>query len=114
MKRYLSDVQKQIERLPRRWRGSLLAAVLACLVIFALEVLVESVLESEEEPGRSPLARSIFELSGVYQRAVTVGWRKPEPRFTVIVELNVCPAAIPGRPDQDADRGRSGRHRRGT
>lgn len=89
MKRYLSDVQKQIERLPRRWRGSLLAAVLACLVIFALEVLVESVLESEEEPGRSPLARSIFELSGVYQRAVTVGWRKPEPRFTVIVELNV-------------------------
>ena len=66
-----------------------MAGVLACLAIFALEVLVESLLESEEERGRSPLAHSIFELSGVYQRAVTVGWRKPEPRFTVIVELNV-------------------------
>jgi len=89
MKRYLSRVRRQIERLPRRWRGSLLAAVLACLVIFGLEVLVESLLESPEEHGRSPVARSIFELSGLYQRAVTVGWRKPEPRFTVIVELNV-------------------------
>ena len=90
MRRYLQLVRRRIERLPKRWRGSLLAAVLACLVIFCLELVVESLLKSEEEHGRSPLTHSIFELSGLYQRAVTVGWRKPEPRFTVIVELNVA------------------------
>jgi len=77
-----------LARLPRRWRLSVFAAFLACLAVYGVETLVESILESEEH-GRSPLARSIFELSGLYQRVVTVGWRKPEPRFTTIVELNI-------------------------
>jgi CHASE2 domain-containing sensor protein len=81
-------MRASLARLPHRWRSSVLAALLACLAVYGVEMLVESALESEEH-GRSPLARSIFELSGLYQRAVTVGWRKPEPRFTAIVELNV-------------------------
>jgi CHASE2 domain-containing sensor protein len=89
MRSYARYVLKQLERLPQRWRFSFLAAVLACLVIYGLEHVVESLLRESEEPGRSPLARSIFELSGLYQGAVTIGWRKPEPRFTAIVELNV-------------------------
>jgi CHASE2 domain-containing sensor protein len=63
------------------------AAVLACVAIYAVESLVESRLESGPR-GQSPLTRSVFELSRLYQAAVTVGSRKPQPRFTVILELN--------------------------
>jgi CHASE2 domain-containing sensor protein len=74
-------------RLPRHLWLSLGAAVLACTVAYAAEHGLESLLESEAH-GRSPLTRSIFEISGLYQRIVTVGWRKPEPRFTVVVSIN--------------------------
>ena len=61
--------------------------MLACVAIYAVESLVESRLESGPR-GQSPLTRSVFELSRLYQAAVTVGSRKPQPRFTVILELN--------------------------
>src|SRR5438132_3881875 len=71
----------------RRLWFSAIAAVLACLVVYGFEYALESLLASEER-GNSPLTSSIFELSGLYQRVVTVGWRKPAPTFTVIVEIN--------------------------
>jgi hypothetical protein len=80
-------VPTALSRLPRRVRVSLVVAVLACVVAYGLEHGLDALLESEAH-GRSPLTRSIFEVSGLYQRIVTVGWRKLEPRFTVIVSID--------------------------
>ena len=76
-----------LRRLPQRFWLSVGTAVLACVVTYAFESLVESQLESGPR-GQSPLTRSVFEATRLYQAAVTVGSRKPQPRFTVILELN--------------------------
>jgi hypothetical protein len=69
-----------LRRFPRRFWFSVGAAVLACAAMYGVESVVESWLESAPR-GHSPLTRSVFELSRLYQAAVTVGWRKPQPRF---------------------------------
>jgi len=67
-------------------------AGLACAIVYGVEHRVELLLE-EEHSGRSPLTSSVFELSSIYQSVVTAGWRRPEPRITVIVEID--PGADP-------------------
>jgi CHASE2 domain-containing sensor protein len=59
----------------------------ACLITLGLETIAERAIESGDlkDPGLAP---SVFELSGIYQRIVASGPRKPAPRFTVIVPID--------------------------
>jgi len=81
----------------RKWRQRIsfvIPFLLACLITLGLETLAEQLIEPPQ-PGVAPseLAPSVFELSGIYQRLVASGPRKPVPRFTVVVTLN--PASEP-------------------
>jgi CHASE2 domain-containing protein len=79
-------------RSSRKWRQRIsfvIPFLLACLITLGLETLAEVLIEPPQ-PGIAPsaLAPSVFELSGIYQRLVASGPRKPVPRFTVVVALN--------------------------
>jgi CHASE2 domain-containing sensor protein len=73
-----------------KWRRKISFVVLfltACLITLGLETLAEHAIESgdRKDPGLAP---SVFELSGIYQRIVASGPRKPAPRFTVLVPID--------------------------
>ncbi|HEY2987461.1 MAG TPA: CHASE2 domain-containing protein [Candidatus Binatia bacterium] len=67
----------------------LVSFALACLITLGLEQLAEHAIESSgpENPGLAP---SIFEISGIYQRIVAAGPRKPKPTFTVVVPIEAA------------------------
>ena len=78
----------------RKWRHFVIPFLLACLITLGFEALAEYLIEPPQ-PGVAPsaFAPSVFELSGIYQRLVASGPRKPVPRFTAVVALN--PASGP-------------------
>lgn len=61
--------------------------LLACMVVFLLERGAEYVI-SPEGQSQSDLAEPFFNLSGLYQRLVTAGPRKPVQKFTVLIDDN--------------------------
>jgi CHASE2 domain-containing sensor protein len=66
----------------------------ACVLAFILEQAADRVVEATSHE-TSAVSQSIFDISGVYQRLVTTGPRRPISRYTTIIEIDPDPKLDP-------------------
>lgn len=67
-------------RQPKFW----VPFLLACLVVWGAELLLDHLVENEELPG---ITQSVFNATGLYQRIVAAP-RNPVARYTTVVEID--------------------------
>lgn len=65
-------------------RFLMLFVIASFFTLFAEHWIVKLV-NSGQHPA---VAQSVFEVSGLYQKLSSAGWRKPRPRFTALVEID--------------------------
>lgn len=89
--RYVTSVLERIRRVPYKFWVQFLSA---CVLAFILEQAADRVVEATSHE-TSAVSQSIFDISGVYERLVTTGPRRPISRYTTIIEIDPDPKLDP-------------------
>jgi len=89
--RFVTSAIERIQRVPYTFWVQFLSA---CIAAFLLEQAADWLVEKDSHE-TSQVAQSVFDISAVYQRLVTMGPRPPISHYTTIVEIDPEPEKDP-------------------